>query len=131
MLLEFINGIARLLVSILARATLRIGERSGVQWRPRWLLRYANATSQPKRTALGDDNARHRSRNFWLISEDGTLALPKNSNVDVEHETRQRLRRFNPITDEALDDNLYGWWKTGGWWGEVDSSGEYLSLIHI
>ena len=125
MLLEFINGIARLLVSILARATLRIGERSGVQWRPRWLLRYANATNQPKRTALGDDNARHRSRNFWLISEDGTLALPKSSNVDVEHETRQRLRRFNPITDEALDDNLYGWWKTGGWWGEVDSSGEY------
>jgi len=62
-----------------------------------------------------------------MLSDSGNLALPSNNEVDVEVETRRRLRQSDPqnSTESAIDSNLYGWFKSGGWWGEVDASGDY------
>jgi hypothetical protein len=42
---------------------------------------------------------------------------------------RNRLRNGQGYWDDAdeknLDQNLYGWWLSGGWWGSDDSSGDF------
>jgi hypothetical protein len=67
--------------------------------------------------------------NFWLLSNDGELTLPKDDHVDVEAEMRRRLQSDQPDWDAAeekkLDANLYGWWLSGGWWGSDDASGTF------
>ena len=54
------------------------------------------------------------SLNFWLLSVDGELTLPKDEHVDVEAEMRNRLRSSQGHWDDAeeskLNENLYGWW---------------------
>jgi hypothetical protein len=66
---------------------------------------------------------------FWLLSDDGILSLPENDNIDVEKETKKRLRaasdRWGGKEERKLDSTLYNWWTHGGWWGERDDSGTY------
>ncbi|GME53179.1 Ubiquitin-protein ligase [Neofusicoccum parvum] len=61
---------------------------------------------------------------------EGATAL-RSGTIDVEVETRRRLEQNGKtlfgeeLTEESLSSNLYSWWKNGGWWGDVDSSGDY------
>ena len=66
---------------------------------------------------------------FWMISEEGVLSLPKSRDVDVEAETRIRMQLSNPAppSEEQISDRLYDWWRRNGWWGELDSSGTYTT----
>lgn len=68
---------------------------------------------------------------FWLLSDHGDLSLPNDRNVDVEVEMRKRLENgqlpgARRLSDDKMDSNLYSWWKNNGWWGDLDSSGEYI-----
>ena len=128
LMLEFFRGILRLLLQIEARLVLRILEKLGITRRTAWLDRYAHTADGGKGGKRSRSKAGQNSRDFYLITEDGSLKRPINSNVDVEAETRRRLRAFTPgseLNEEVVDSNLYSWWKTGGWWGDLDSSGEY------
>ena len=121
--LSFFQGIGLLVLRVSARFSIRMLDSVGIERRPGWLLAQADFCSK---TRDQGQSSRSKTRDFWVISEDGTLTLPKNTNVDVEAETRRRLTAFNPtMSEESLDLNLYSWWKTGGWWGEIDTSGEY------
>ncbi|PNS18652.1 hypothetical protein CAC42_5191 [Sphaceloma murrayae] len=128
LVVEFLNGVILLMTRIFARATAVSLAKLGVDYRPAWLMRHAN---------LGTRNIKSRRhpgrasslRDFWIIAEDGSLTLPKDSNVDVEQETRQRLLAMSSTASEdQVDDNLYQWWKGGGWWGDLDTSGDYAPL---
>lgn len=70
---------------------------------------------------------------FWLLSDEGELSLPKDNHVDVEVETKKRLQMasdgWGPEEEQKLDSNLYSWWKHGGWWGERDESGDYTPPV--
>lgn len=122
--LSFFKGIGVLIVRVFARLAIHMLDSFGVERKPGWLM--AQADFDPKRRDLGRNSADTKSRDFWVISPDGSLTLPRDTDVDVEAETRRRLTAFNPtMSEEFLDLNLYSWWKTGGWWGEVDTSGEY------
>lgn len=70
---------------------------------------------------------------FWLLSDDGTLSLPDDNHVDVEQETKRRLTfaddNLEPPTEDQLSENLYEWWKYGGWWGDKDDSGSYAPSV--
>lgn len=57
---------------------------------------------------------------FWILSESGQLKRATDRNTDVEAEMRRRN-----LAGDDIDDKLYGWWKHGGWWGDVDNSGDY------
>ena len=118
----FLSGVGQ----ISARTTALLLTKLGLGRRPVWLFRYASKTTAVKITARRYRATRPNALDFWLIDENGTLTLPKDRDVDVEAETRQRMGALsNNSLDEAVDEKLYSWWKSGGWWGDIDTSGDY------
>ena len=131
MALEFFLGINRLLLSWWASLVLKFLAKIGLQIRPRWLLWLVRRPKAGSADAKGEDgnDPNSLSLNFYMLSIDGELTLPKDENVDVEAEMRNRLRNsgtaWNDAEEKKLDENLYGWWLSGGWWGSDDSSGSF------
>lgn len=102
--------------------------------RPSWLMRFVQQNDSTKRSTRRPQPRIQRdpkTLQFWTMDEFGQMRLATNQDIDVEVETRRRLLQQpqnafdRHLADEALDDNLYNWWKIGGWWSEADSSGEY------
>jgi hypothetical protein len=129
MALEFFIGINRLLLSWWASVALKLLGIAGIQSRPRWLLWLVKHPRSTQADAKPPDSSDPESLNFWLLSIDGELTLPKDENVDVEAEMRNRLREnqgyWNDTEEKKLDSNLYKWWLGGGWWGSDDHSGNF------
>ncbi|KAF8861830.1 hypothetical protein BDZ45DRAFT_671647 [Acephala macrosclerotiorum] len=128
MALEFFLGISRLLLSWWASLALKCLSAVGFSTRPRllvWMVQMPKAKQAEKRPDSTDPD----SLNFYLLSIDGELTLPRDEHVDVEVEMRERLRRqrgeWNEAEEKNLDSNLYSWWLNGGWWGADDGSGQY------
>ena len=129
MALEFFIGINRLLLSWWASVALKLLAFAGIRTRPRlllWLVKHPRSTQADVKPP---DSSDPDSLNFWLLSIDGELTLPKDENVDVEAEMRNRLREnqgyWNDTEERKLDSNLYQWWLSGGWWGADDNSGNF------
>ncbi|KAF2143730.1 uncharacterized protein K452DRAFT_325665 [Aplosporella prunicola CBS 121167] len=135
MTVEFTKGLLQLAAAMNARFMISLLNRLGVTRRPQWLARLAGmgqeAGLKGDRSAASEPASRSRQRDFWILKPDGSLSLPPNDQVDVEVETKKRLEYNNQkyfkeeLTEENLNSNLYSWWKSGGWWGELDSSGDY------
>ena len=130
MVIELFRGISGLIIVLLATGFMKALETLGIRWRARWLTRlvYGKAAE----ASIPEQPARPKSAflDFWVLSDDGHLGLPRDDNVDVEAEMRKRVqvggRTMTERDERELDKNIYGWWKQGGWFGEVDGSGEYL-----
>lgn len=133
---EFAKGIHRLVVAMQARFILLVMSKLGMTRRPQWLLKFAGlhqrpSATKPSRISQMAAELRSRELEFWYLSPDGRLTRPSDTNVDVEVETRRRLEENGKtlfgeeVTEESLNSNLYSWWKNGGWWGDIDSSGDY------
>ena len=128
MALEFFLGISRLLLSWWATLVLRMLTKVGINSRPRWLVWMIKRPKSGKEDAVSivqeDDNS---PLNFWMLGKDGELTLPKHDNVDVEAEMRRRkqssLGFWDNDQEKELDQSLYDWWRSGGWWGTDDNSG--------
>jgi hypothetical protein len=70
------------------------------------------------------------------------FVVPRSDRFDLEVEVRRRLRSSSSSSssvssngavadDEAdIDSKLYTWWLKGGWWGAVDTSGDYTPPTH-
>lgn len=110
---------ARFLISILER----FGRQS-----PVWLAQMGRVHSDTKSSKVDMPDSKFDSQMF---SDVGWLLVPKKASVDVEGEARKRLQLTNETQNSALDENLYSWWKRGGWWGDVDSSGDYRPSTHL
>ncbi|THY75068.1 hypothetical protein D6C94_04337 [Aureobasidium pullulans] len=127
---EFMKGLLLLLVSINGRLALSCLSMLGIERVPNWLTRAADYRRSPASASTKQRNGQQASTpDFWLVSERGVLSLPEDGNVDVEDEMRRRLRAQGlpgaGIAEDAVDDDLYQWWKRGGWWGDLDNSGSY------
>jgi hypothetical protein len=127
---DFLVGIFWLSVGLQAHLVLSTLQRLGVSRRPRWLLKAAGLTDDPaKMTATRPDRAADNLQ-FWMVGPDGDLGLPRDRNVDVEAEMRKKHQRTGTYsTEEALDENVYSWWRSGGWFGDIDSSGDYSRVV--
>ena len=131
MVWEFFTGIFWLMVRWLAICAVKALSKAGVTRTPQWLKKLSHNTSTlaPEKEVSQPNQRQHSSLEFWLLSEDGVLSLPENDNVDVEVETKRRLKaagdRWGQEEEKTLDSTLYGWWTHGGWWGERDESGTY------
>ena len=131
MALEFFLGINRLLLSWWASLVLKFLAKIGLHTRPRWLERLVRRPKSSSLDAKGHDSndPNSLSLNFYMLSIDGELTLPKDENIDVEAEMRNRLLNsgttWNEAEEKKLEDDLYGWWLSGGWWGSVDGSGAF------
>lgn len=126
MALEFFVGINRVLLVWWAQCALKLFAILNI--RPAFLLRlvtpprrqtFPNSASEASR--IDED-----TRDFYVINAMGELSIPKDDQVDVEVEMKNRIRKFDGTYDENdLDSSLYRWWAHGGWWGVEDSSGNF------
>ncbi|RMZ84363.1 hypothetical protein DV738_g795, partial [Chaetothyriales sp. CBS 135597] len=106
-------------------------DRVGVTSRPPWLRRVVGRSL--KRTRDQGDNVTKNDSllEFWLMKDDkGDVAM--SDNVDVEVEMRRKLTSHygeGDAVQQVLDENLYRWWKGGGWFGSKDGSGSYAPSL--
>ena len=130
MVWEFFTGIFWLVVRWLAICAVKGLRKAGITRIPGWMKKLShNPATVTRHKEATRPNQQQNSLDFWLLSNDGVLSLPENDNVDVEVETKRRLRiandRWGEEEEKTLDSTLYGWWTHGGWWGERDESGTY------
>jgi hypothetical protein len=123
---DFLIGVFWLSISLQANLVLDTLRRLGVSSRPRWLLKAAGLTDDPDKMATLHPDRAADNLQFWMVGPNGDLGLPRDRNVDVEAEMRRKHQRTGTCsTEEALGDNVYSWWRSGGWFGDVDNSGDY------
>lgn len=124
---ELIVGIGRLLLRTSARLLVSLLGAVGLGRPPRWLQRAAGGELETQNNQASRD-LRAETPDFWLVSDEGTLSIPENGDIDVEVEMRRRLRAVASgvdVSEEVVDSGLYDWWKRGGWWGDMDKSEDY------
>lgn len=126
LLMIYLRGILFLMAGYVGFGLGVLLDRVGITGRPRWLRKIVGQSlkkMQAERSTVRSGNL----LDFWLLTEDGRLAIPRNDEVDIEPEMRRRLLRDGPVdgVDELLDSKLYDWWRSGGWFGTKDESGEY------
>lgn len=130
---DFFNGIFWLITGWFASGLDRLLDKASITRRPRWLGRVLRQAKLADKSRVPNQNQGPDMLEFWLLSDEGELSLPKDNHVDVEAETKKRLRMasdgWGEEEEQKLDSNLYSWWKHGGWWGERDESGDYTPSI--
>jgi hypothetical protein len=123
---DFLIGVFWLSISLQSNLVLDTLRRLGISSRPRWLLKAAGLTDDPDKMATLHPDRAADNLQFWMVGPNGDLGLPRDRNVDVEAEMRRKHQRTGTYsTEEALGDNVYSWWRSGGWFGDVDNSGDY------
>lgn len=124
---DFVAGIFWLVSNVQAHFLLNLLNRFGVERRPAWLIRAAGLGDGQRRTSVQAKAPAAETRDFWMVGTDGSLAVPNDDDgIDVEEETRRRLQSSGSYNgEEGLSEHLYGWWRTGGWFGNMDNSGDY------
>ncbi|KAF2645571.1 hypothetical protein P280DRAFT_389613 [Massarina eburnea CBS 473.64] len=132
---QFIKGILFLLFAIQARLVMSILNTLRITYHPHWLVRLAGprATEKPHSSASTSRNSgTWTGMEPWLEFDDRNR---KRSDVsfDVEEFARERLRKNGSYeeqgpqeSEEHLNNYLYHWWKGGGRWGDVDTSGDFV-----
>ena len=108
-------------------------DRIGITARPTWLRKVVGRSLRQVATQQGnlDRRSDYDMLDFWRLTDEGKLALPPSEDFDIEPEMRKRII---PSTDgesveQALDDHMYNWWKTKGWFGTKDESGDYNASV--
>lgn len=131
---QFLRGISMLLIAIQARLLMAVLQKVRITYMPRWLVRLAGPRATEKAHVPSSRSANPRfwqASEPWLVIDEQTRVRPDNT-FDVEAFARERLRNSGSYeeqgpqeSEEHLADYLYGWWKGGGKWGDVDTSGDY------
>lgn len=123
---SFFRGIFTLMLRWICRGLNRVLDRLGMTARPQWLMRIFKSGQNGVQVR---DNSHGDSLEFWIMTENGELQLPGNSDFDVEEEMRKREHvntdKWQQTDERRLDDKLYTWWKAGGSWGNQDQSPDY------
>ena len=124
---DFIAGIFWLLVVMWAQMILNSMHSVGIEWRPAWLMKAAGASNVRRKSGTpGLDTSAPDNLQFWIVGDDGNLTRAHDRNVDVEVEMRRKHQRTGTYSgEETLAENVYSWWRSGGWFGDLDGSGEY------
>ncbi|KIW20955.1 hypothetical protein PV08_01534 [Exophiala spinifera] len=126
LLMIYLRGIIFLIAGYVGFGAGVLLDSIGITGRPSWLRKLVGR-SLKKMHAERNSNGRGRMLDFWLIGEDGKLTVPLTDEIDIEPEMRRRLMTEFPSdkVDELLDSKLYDWWRSGGWFGVKDGSGDY------
>lgn len=124
--LSFFRGICLLMLRWVAFGLSNVLDRLGITARPMWLKRLVG---HRRRQSSSSTAGQAQPLDFWILSDNGELELPRDHDFDVEVEMRKRERANRPEwmgPDETrLDDRLYSWWKIGGAWGNQDNTSDY------
>ncbi|KIX08616.1 uncharacterized protein Z518_03272 [Rhinocladiella mackenziei CBS 650.93] len=126
LLMIYLRGIVFLIGGYIGFGFGILLDSIGITARPRWLRKIVGRSLKrmnAERNAMNHGGA----LDFWFLTEDGKLVTPGDNEVDIEPELRRRLTTefSEDEVDELLDSKLYDWWKSGGWFGTKDDSGDY------
>ncbi|KAL2870659.1 putative ubiquitin-protein ligase (Asi3) [Aspergillus lucknowensis] len=125
--ISFFRAIFYLMFRWLAFISDKVLAQVGITARPQWVKgivgQQGRAATEKPGKIMGE------TLDFWMLTDEGELQLPKNNEFDVEAEMRKR-ERLNTGTwlatdEQRLDEKLYNWWKAGGSWGNQDESPDY------
>lgn len=124
---DFIAGMFWLIVGVQAQIVLNTFRKIGIGYQPSWLLKAAGVGQTPPSHAVPPvPPAARDGKEFWMLDTHGKLVLARDRNVDVEAEMRRKLESTQRYDgEESLGESLYNWWRTGGWFGDVDKSEDY------
>ncbi|KKY27512.1 putative ubiquitin-protein ligase [Phaeomoniella chlamydospora] len=132
LLFVFVKGIFFLVMGWAAYGIGSALDYVGLTYRPRW-LRTLIGKSLRRDADQEDRNRKFREHAYalehWIQGEGGELRTPRNEAYDIEPEIRRRLTyersTEDPKFEKKVDQKIYDWWKSGGWFGSEDFSGEY------
>jgi C3HC4-type zinc finger (RING finger) protein len=127
--LRFLRGLFWLSLATTLNSCFTLFRVLGIRYRPQWARRLVGPTAIEK--PQGNSSGQKPTREFFALTADGKLRPTSDPNVDVEAEMRRqgvvgKSRQQPSYEDHDMDEKLYDWWKSGGFWGEVDSSGDYI-----
>ncbi|KAL2819784.1 putative ubiquitin-protein ligase [Aspergillus granulosus] len=125
--LSFFRAIFYLMFKWFAFISDKILSRIGINARPQWFKGLVGSV----RKASDDNSAKFTAEplDFWMLTDQGELELPRDHEFDVENEMRKRetanTSNWLASDEQRLDEKLYNWWKAGGSWGNQDQSPDY------
>ncbi|KAL2135888.1 hypothetical protein VTI74DRAFT_6487 [Chaetomium olivicolor] len=135
---EYILYIGRLVLVIWALATIRVMRFVGMRTPPRW-LQGLSQRPKPESSSKKKSGRSGRSLNVDILSPgEGRVffTIPRTDQVDVEAELRRRMNQpiipgdtnqpIPPVDETEIDSKLYSYFLRGGWWGNRDSSGDFV-----
>lgn len=129
--LNYLMHINKLVLTTWAMAICRMLSKLGVRRPPRWLRDW----SKLPKTERPEEKRSRRSRLYEnVIAGHGSIGqaeIPRTDRVDVENELRKKYSEPTAFPDgntreRWIDNRLYLWWLHGGWWGKIDTSGDYI-----
>jgi len=123
---DFINGMFWLWTTLNCQLIVASLTRIGIERKPVWLLKAAGAVVDKQKNSPADSTEVPDTLDFYVLRSDGSYSRPSDPHIDVEREMRRKFQHIGSYTNEEnLGNNVYSWWRSGGWFGDVDDSGEY------
>ncbi|KAK0745127.1 hypothetical protein B0T21DRAFT_359076 [Apiosordaria backusii] len=128
MALDYMMHITRLMVVTWALCTVRFFKFIGWRNPPRWLR---GLSERPKKSESAQAK-KPRSRqpggggsyaDILSPGNGGYFTIPRDDQVDVEELLRSRMDNRN---EAEVDTKLYSYFLRDGWWGNKDTSGDYI-----
>lgn len=143
MAVEYLAHVGKLVMTFTAVYVHRVLSWVGIRTQPRWLQRLvqrrkAGRTGGSDDSVLGSGDqpaSEEEHSSEWFVAKTGSVPIQRRGQIDVEHEVRRRLAASRDLSkssrqeEREIDNKLYLWWLKGGWWGEVDTSGDYEPSI--
>ncbi|KAK4176991.1 hypothetical protein QBC36DRAFT_327996 [Triangularia setosa] len=125
MALDYMMHIMRLVVVTWALCTVRFLKFIGWSNPPRWLR---GLSERPKKSesAAKKSGSRQSGGSYADILSPGNggyFTIPRDDQVDVEELLRSRMDNRN---EAEVDTKLYSYFLRDGWWGNKDTSGDYV-----
>ncbi|KAL1902270.1 hypothetical protein Sste5346_001246 [Sporothrix stenoceras] len=145
MAVEYLAHVGKLMMTFTAVYLHRLLTWVGIRWQPRWLQRLVQRRKAGRaggNSSLGGGGdgqpgpSEEEHSSEWFVGGATNVPIQRRGQIDVEHEVRRRfaaaprdLSKSARQEEREIDNKLYLWWLKGGWWGEVDTSGDYEPSI--
>ncbi|KAJ4416079.1 hypothetical protein N0V85_002423, partial [Neurospora sp. IMI 360204] len=134
--IEYVMHVSRLIITTWMLVVIKLLSYFGIRNPPRWLRALALQPPKPETATNGRRSGRRGDRGataIWVDASDpNSFPVPRSERVDVEAEFRRRLQQQPLSSDQTgaseadIDSKLYSWFLNGGWWGNIDTSGDYI-----
>lgn len=121
--IRFMRGIVILLLVIQFRLMIAVLQKLHIAWRPHWMARLSESHR--------NEESKRRQGSSPMEQESLLATGRYDAQFDIETFTRNKMHRGGVYdrdpkeSEEQISNYLYNWWKGGGKWGEVDTSGDY------
>ncbi len=137
MAVEYLIHVSKLVLTFTAVYAFRVLGFIGIRSQPRWLQQLVQRRKAGR--AAGEDGPSNDETHpdedglghEWFHGRAGGVPIQRRGQIDVEQEVRRRYAAsknlFSTVQkdEQEIDNKLYKWFIEGGWWGEVDTSGDY------